>query len=99
MLLLDAQHPGQFGGTGKSLDWPALAELLAAERQRSPQIFPPIVLAGGLTPENSVGRLPALRRQPSTLLAASRACRRKDAALFRHFVAEAVAAFDRLRPK
>lgn len=42
-LLLDAYHPKQLGGTGKTLDWQAL------------QAFAPAVpwfLAGGLTPEN-----------------------------------------------
>lgn len=42
-LLLDAYHPKQLGGTGKTLDWQAL------------QSFHPAIpwfLAGGLTPEN-----------------------------------------------
>lgn len=42
-LLLDTYVPGQAGGTSKTFDW-ALAE--EAARQR------PIILAGGLTPEN-----------------------------------------------
>lgn len=42
-LLLDAYHPDQLGGTGKTLDWGALQ-----------QFFPdcPWLLAGGLTPDN-----------------------------------------------
>lgn len=42
-LLLDAYVPGQFGGTGQTADWEAAASL--ARRM-------PILLAGGLTPEN-----------------------------------------------
>ncbi len=41
--LLDASVPGQFGGTGKTADW-ALAARLAGQV--------PLLLAGGLTPEN-----------------------------------------------
>lgn len=42
-LLLDAYHPQQLGGTGKTLDWATL-------RQFQPRC--PWLLAGGLTPEN-----------------------------------------------
>ncbi|MGB7086415.1 MAG: phosphoribosylanthranilate isomerase [Phormidesmis sp.] len=42
-LLLDAYHPKQLGGTGKTLDWQAL-------RAFSPSC--PWFLAGGLTPDN-----------------------------------------------
>ncbi|WP_017718256.1 phosphoribosylanthranilate isomerase [Kamptonema formosum] len=42
-LLLDAYHPEQLGGTGKTLDWSTL-------RQFRPTC--PWLLAGGLTPEN-----------------------------------------------
>ena len=42
-FLLDAYHPVQYGGTGSIIDW-SLASTLAAEF--------PLMLAGGLTPEN-----------------------------------------------
>lgn len=42
-LLLDAWHPESYGGTGQLGDW-KLAARLAAER--------PVILAGGLNPEN-----------------------------------------------
>lgn len=42
-LLLDAYHPGVNGGTGNGFDWQRIP------RQRSC----PIILAGGLTPENA----------------------------------------------
>jgi phosphoribosylanthranilate isomerase len=43
--LIDAYDPEQYGGTGKRVDWDLVAELVA-------QTEIPIVLAGGLTPEN-----------------------------------------------
>ncbi|NEQ39474.1 MAG: phosphoribosylanthranilate isomerase [Okeania sp. SIO3I5] len=42
-LLLDAYHPDQFGGTGKTLNWKILDEFYPTF---------PWLLAGGLTPEN-----------------------------------------------
>ncbi|PWH19700.1 MAG: N-(5'-phosphoribosyl)anthranilate isomerase [Anaerolineae bacterium] len=42
-LLLDADIPGQYGGTGKTVDWQVAASM--AEQM-------PLLLAGGLTPEN-----------------------------------------------
>ena len=45
-LLLDTYHPQAAGGTGQSFDW-GLARDIARQR--------PIILAGGLTPDN-VGR-------------------------------------------
>jgi phosphoribosylanthranilate isomerase len=43
VFLLDAHDPVRRGGTGRMLDWPAAAALAAQH---------PIVLAGGLTPDN-----------------------------------------------
>ncbi len=45
-ILLDAYEPGQFGGTGKAADWP-----LAVEYSHIGGA-PPLVLAGGLRPDN-----------------------------------------------
>ncbi len=42
-LLLDAWSPDSFGGTGRTFDWD-LAERIASGM--------PVILAGGLTPEN-----------------------------------------------
>lgn len=44
-LLVDAYHPHKMGGTGETADW-RLARLLREEATE------PIILAGGLTPEN-----------------------------------------------
>ena len=46
-LLLDAHAPGVYGGTGKVIDW----QLAAAFRGRHPGV--PLILAGGITPENA----------------------------------------------
>jgi len=44
MVLFDASVPGMYGGTGKTLEWSKVRAL----RQRTP----PVLLAGGLSPEN-----------------------------------------------
>jgi phosphoribosylanthranilate isomerase len=44
-LLLDAHAPGEFGGTGRVIDW-SLAAGIAAQAAR------PVVLSGGLAPAN-----------------------------------------------
>ena len=46
LVLIDAYRPGQYGGTGEVADWSALAEYPASITH------PPLVLAGGLTPQN-----------------------------------------------
>lgn len=50
--LLDAHQPGMRGGTGESFDW----ELLAGRRSEVP-----LILAGGLTPENVADAVAAAR--------------------------------------
>ncbi|RMG38809.1 MAG: phosphoribosylanthranilate isomerase [Planctomycetota bacterium] len=45
-LLLDAAVPGRYGGTGRRLDWDRVAANYRRDR------WPPLILAGGLTPEN-----------------------------------------------
>ena len=51
-VLLDAYVPGQAGGTGQTID----AKLLAALPP-----LPPVILAGGLTPENVAARIALVR--------------------------------------
>jgi len=52
VLLLDAYHPHQLGGTGKTLDWKTLQQF---------QPSCPWLLAGGLTPDNVLDALNQLR--------------------------------------
>lgn len=54
-VLIDAHVPGQYGGTGQAADWGMLAE---------PRLWLmglPLVLAGGLTPENVAEAIAAVR--------------------------------------
>jgi phosphoribosylanthranilate isomerase len=55
MLLVDAARGTQFGGTGTPIDWTHLA----ANRQHLAGI--PLVLAGGLTPDNVAGAIAVVR--------------------------------------
>lgn len=54
-VLLDARVKGKLGGTGVALEWSALADSVAALRGRTP-----VVLAGGLRPENVAEAVRAL---------------------------------------
>jgi phosphoribosylanthranilate isomerase len=80
-LLIDAHRPGLYGGTGETCDWDEAA--LAA-------LDYPIVLAGGLTPEN-VGAAVRQVRPWSVDVASGveSAPGKKDAAKVRAFVREA----------
>ncbi|MCU0795335.1 MAG: phosphoribosylanthranilate isomerase [Akkermansiaceae bacterium] len=46
-LLLDAHAPGVYGGTGQTIDWSAAARFV----QENPAL--PVILAGGIVPENA----------------------------------------------
>jgi phosphoribosylanthranilate isomerase len=48
LVLIDAHHANEFGGTGKTVDWPLLSRLWNELRRAAP----PLVLAGGLKPDN-----------------------------------------------
>ena len=50
-LLLDAHAPGLYGGTGRTIDWKAVARFI---NNASP---PPVILAGGITPGNATEAL------------------------------------------
>jgi len=50
VLVLDALVPGQLGGTGVALDWPALAGAVGVLRAGVPGVQ--LVVAGGLRPGN-----------------------------------------------
>jgi len=90
-VLLDAYHPGQFGGTGVVADWGAIAAL----RQEFSDYH--LVLAGGLTATNVANAIATVR--PSAVDSASgveTAPGRKSHELVRAFVAEANGAFHAL---
>ena len=50
MLLLDAWHPEQHGGTGQTTDWGWAKDLACSEV--SPGVKRQVILAGGLSPDN-----------------------------------------------
>ncbi|MEK7795218.1 MAG: phosphoribosylanthranilate isomerase [Candidatus Hydrogenedentota bacterium] len=52
-VLLDAYDPKQRGGTGKTLDWDIARRVV--------EIGKPVILAGGLTPENVADAIRAVR--------------------------------------
>jgi phosphoribosylanthranilate isomerase len=62
-ILLDAHAPGVYGGTGETFDWDAALDF----KKRHPQT--PIILAGGITPENAA--LAASTVRPAALDVAS----------------------------
>jgi phosphoribosylanthranilate isomerase len=62
-ILLDAHAPGIYGGTGEVFDW----EVASDFRRRNPTL--PVLLAGGITPENA--GLAAMSVQPAALDIAS----------------------------
>ena len=85
-LLLDAGGPGEFGGTGRTLDWAGIA----GSRLRKPWL-----LAGGLTPENV--RTAIRLARPGGVDVASGVedePGRKNAAKVRLFIKNALEGFD-----
>ena len=54
-ILLDAHAPGLYGGTGETIDWNLAAEF----REEHPDL--PLILAGGITPENAADAVTAVR--------------------------------------
>ena len=91
MLLVDACAMGQYGGTGSTVDWSALA---AARPQLAGL---PLVLAGGLTPANVEEAIAAVR--PWAVDVASgveQSPGKKSDALVREFAERAKAALARI---
>jgi phosphoribosylanthranilate isomerase len=62
-VLLDAHAPGVYGGTGETFDWTVASQF----RQAHPSL--PVILAGGIVPENARASLQAVR--PAALDVAS----------------------------
>ena len=88
LSLIDSLIPGEYGGTGKTVDW-STAQQYAAQPG-----LPPLVLAGGLTPDNVAEAIAAVR--PAAVDVASgveSSPGRKDPAAGRKFVQAADAAF------
>lgn len=90
-VLFDADVAGTFGGTGRAADWSLIA------KQRSLIGDLPLILAGGLTPQNVGTGIAAVH--PDAVDVASGVEQqpgKKDANLMKRFVAAARDAFDRI---
>ncbi len=84
--LLDAYQPGLAGGTGRSFDW----ELAARAQEEAP-----IILAGGLTPENVEEAVRRVKPYAVDVCSGVEAePGRKDTGLLRDFIKRAKAALD-----
>lgn len=91
LALLDAAVPGNYGGGGVACDWNA-----AATYHDIPSM-PPLVLAGGLTPENVAAAINVVR--PAAVDVASgveSSPGTKSPAMMRRFIAAANEAFENL---
>jgi phosphoribosylanthranilate isomerase len=87
-ILLDAFHPAQYGGTGRTLDWGSLQSEIA----RLGDVR--WVLAGGLTPDNVADAIRRLRPAGvDTASGVERAGGRKDPQRMHEFVQAALAAW------
>jgi phosphoribosylanthranilate isomerase len=95
MTLVDANVEGAYGGTGQVADWEAL-KTYQPTRVEDP--IPPLVLAGGLTPDNVAEAIRTVR--PAAVDTASgieSSPGHKDRALVERFVQSARQAFEGLR--
>jgi phosphoribosylanthranilate isomerase len=89
--LVDAQVEGMYGGTGKTVSW----DLLRKEYQT--QEWPPLILAGGLRPENVGEAIAAVRPWGVDVASGVESSPGvKDAALVARFIDEARRAFAKL---
>jgi phosphoribosylanthranilate isomerase len=91
LVLLDAHRDGQYGGTGTKADW----DRIANERELLGDV--PLVLAGGLTPDNVAQAI--YRVRPAAVDTASgveTSPGNKDGDAVRRFVAAARDAFEQL---
>ena len=88
-IVLDAQAPGEYGGTGRQFDWDLAADFAAAFE---------MVLAGGLSPENVQEAVERVRPWGVDVSSGVETDGEKDPARVRAFV-EAVRAVDARRKK
>ncbi len=86
-VLVDAFHPGSYGGTGQAADWQAAFELRS-------NLCLPLILAGGLTAQNVAAAIVAVRPAGvDTASGVESAPGQKDPQRVRDFAAAAQQAF------
>ncbi len=85
-IMIDAYHPGQSGGTGLLADWELTGKLAASF---------PIMLAGGLNPENVAEAIDQVRPTHVDVSSGVEVEGVKSPELIRAFVANARASFER----
>ncbi len=94
LCLIDSFVSGHYGGTGRVADWSKL------EPYPIEDWHPPLVLAGGLTPDNVAQAIEQVRPHAvDTSSGVESSPGRKDADLVRRFVREAEAALEAHPPK
>lgn len=93
-LLIDAAAPGQYGGSGETVSWSALAG------DRSWLGKSHLILAGGLTPDNVAEAIRTVRPHAVDVASGVESVPgKKDAGKMRDFVAAAREAFAALEPR
>lgn len=86
-VVLDAQHAGEFGGTGRTFPWPIARDLV----ERYPDLR--FILAGGLSPDNVADAVALIRPfGVDTTTGVERVPGQKDHGKLRAFLAAAHAA-------
>lgn len=87
-LLVDAEHAGEYGGTGTKADW----KIVETIRRAAPGV--PLILAGGLRPENVAAAIQAVRPDAvDTASGVETSPGVKDPLAVARFAAAALAAF------
>jgi phosphoribosylanthranilate isomerase len=88
-MLIDAYKVNEHGGTGQTVDWPAVAQW-----RESASMAAPLVLAGGLTPTNVAEAIQIVHPDAvDTASGVETSPGQKDARLMREFIDKARRAF------
>lgn len=91
-LLIDSSKPGEYGGTGETADWDAIAKW----RENRPFDIP-LVLAGGLTPSNVADAIRTVKPNGvDTASGVEASPGHKDRGLIQAFIEAARSAFETL---